>query len=111
MIKLTSLLRRRPDLTREEFDRYWREQHGPLIRSTRSGSYVLRYLQHPAAGSGGRWDGVTEQWFESMDSFWASLREDDYHRIEADLPNFLDVDSIEFVLTDEPRIVIERDGR
>ena len=111
MIKLTSLLRRREGMSREQFDRYWREEHGPLIRRTRSGSYVLRYLQHPAAGTGGRWDGVTEQWFASMDAFWAALAEEDYRLIEADLPNFLDVEAIEFVLTEEPRTVIEPDGR
>ena len=31
MIKLTFCLRRLPHLSREEFQRYWREQHAPLV--------------------------------------------------------------------------------
>ena len=31
MLKITFCLRRRPDLTREEFLRYWREEHSRLM--------------------------------------------------------------------------------
>ena len=31
MIKLVFCLRRLPHLSREEFQRYWREQHAPLV--------------------------------------------------------------------------------
>ena len=31
VIKLTLCLRRKPDLTVEEFQRYWREVHAPLV--------------------------------------------------------------------------------
>ena len=31
MIRLTFVLRRKPDLSREEFQEYWRRQHGPLV--------------------------------------------------------------------------------
>ncbi len=33
MIKLVYCLRRLPNLSREEFQRYWLETHGPLVRS------------------------------------------------------------------------------
>jgi uncharacterized protein (TIGR02118 family) len=106
MVKLICFLKRRPGMTHEEFDAYWRERHGPLVASTKSARHVLRYEQHPPAEPGGPWDGVTEQWFESVDAFYASLKEDDYHLIDADLPNFLDVSALQFLLTDEPRVVI-----
>lgn len=31
MLVITYLLRRRPDLSAEEFHRYWRDEHGPLV--------------------------------------------------------------------------------
>ena len=35
MVKLTFTLRRLPHLSREEFQRYWREQHAPLVEKHR----------------------------------------------------------------------------
>jgi hypothetical protein len=35
MIKLVFVIRRREDLSPEEFHRYWLEEHGPLARSLR----------------------------------------------------------------------------
>ncbi len=108
MIKLTALLKRKPGMTRAEFEAYWRDVHGPLVRSTKSGSYVLRYEQHPRVDDGrDGWDGITEQWFESVDSFLASLAEDDYKLIDEDTRKFLDVDGLQFLLTDEPRVIME----
>ena len=110
MIKLVCLLKRKAGMSPEEFQTYWRDHHGPLVASTRSGSHVRRYEQHPRAAAGAAgdgWDGVTEQWFDSVEDFYASLAEDDYKLIEEDIPRFLDVDAIQFVLTEEPpRVVI-----
>lgn len=97
----------------EDFHRYWREVHGPLVASTRSGSHVVRYEQnHRLLGDYERdpdgFDGVAEQWFESLDAFRASLAEPDYARIADDLPNFLDVGRIVFVVTEEPDVIIDR---
>lgn len=120
MIKLTCLLRRKPGMSPEEFHTYWRERHGPLVASTRSGSHVLRYEQHhrplseyeaeDAAVSGaqgaGAYDGVTEQWFSSMDEYTAHIAEEDFADVWADLENFLDTDRLEFVLTEEEETVV-----
>src|ERR1700730_7652348 len=96
-------------MSSEEFHAYWRDKHGPLVASTRSGSHVLRYEQHPRVSQergGDGWDGVTEQWYESVEEFYASLQEDDYRLIDEDTRKFLDVDRLEFILTDEPRVVM-----
>ena len=99
----------------EEFQRYWRDVHGPLIASTRSGGHVLRYEQCPRVPSPNDptfsddgYDGVTIQWFASEAEFHASLAEDDYSLIDADLPKFLDVAALGFVLADEPHVVFSR---
>jgi uncharacterized protein (TIGR02118 family) len=112
MIKLIAWFKRREGMTPAEFHAYWREQHGPLVVSTKSGAHAVRYEQNHRALSTYRdanerdgYDGVTEQWFTSVEDFWASLREDDYHLIEEDMAKFIDPASIRFVLTDEAEVV------
>jgi uncharacterized protein (TIGR02118 family) len=113
MVKLTCLLRRKPGMSPEEFHSYWRDQHGPLVMSTASGSHVLRYVQHHRAledysgDDDSGYDGVTEQWFASMDEYRAHTAEPDFSRVWADIEKFLDTDSLEFVLTEEPVVIFE----
>ena len=45
MIRLTFLLRRKPDLSAAEFYRYWLEEHGPLVASHAKRLNALRYVQ------------------------------------------------------------------
>ncbi len=45
MIKLIYCLRRLPHLSLAEFQRYWRENHGPLVRSVQKAIRVKRYVQ------------------------------------------------------------------
>jgi len=111
-VRLTCLLRRKPGLSPEQFHRYWREVHGPLIATTRSGSHVVRYEQHPrplsdySGEADPGYDGVTVQWFESMDAYRSHMAEDDFATVWADVGRFLDVDRLAFVVTEHPRVLI-----
>jgi len=114
MIKLTCLLKRKEGLTPAEFQAYWRDHHGPLVASSRCGSHVIRYEQHPRPLNDYRgdqdrsgYDGVTVQWFESMEGYHAHMGEDDFPAVLEDSANFLDTDHLEFVLTEAPRIVVD----
>ena len=115
MVKLTCLVRRKAGMSPPDFHAYWRDHHGPLVISTRSGSHVLRYEQHHRplsdypAEDDGAYDGVTEQWFASMEEYNAHIAEPDFPEVWADLPNFLDVDRLAFVVTEEPVVIL--DGR
>ena len=88
MIRLTFVLRRKPELSREEFQEYWRRQHGPLVakHSTRLG--MLRYVQvhtlddpvndQMAEARGGMeqpYDGVAELWWWSRERIVEALAE------------------------------------
>lgn len=80
MIKLTYVLRRRPEMSREEFQRYWRETHAPLVASVQEALQIKRYVQvHTSAAFGGGeagprgameepHDGVAELWWESLEA-------------------------------------------
>jgi EthD domain len=116
VIRLTCLLRRKPGLTPQEFHDHWRDVHGPLVASLKCGSHALRYEQHPRPMSDydqeddGGFDGVTVQWFESMDSYNAHTSESDFAVMWKDVESFLDTDRLHFILTEHPRLVIGDDG-
>jgi uncharacterized protein (TIGR02118 family) len=114
MIRLITLLVRKPGTTHDEFLAHWHERHGPLVRSLASAKYIRRYEQHPAAwppaGSERaepEYDGVTIQWFDSVESFWAHLAEPDSKLMMADVERFLDSSKLDWVLCEEPTVVIE----
>lgn len=83
MIKLTFCLRRRPDLSPEEFYRYWKNEHGPLVRDRAEVLGVRKYQQvhtlgeaelHAAlqARNGGApppFDGIAEVWVDDVEAF------------------------------------------
>jgi len=84
MIKLVYCLRRLPELSREEFQRYWRETHGPLVRERATVLGIQRYVQvHTLDGplnealraSRGSepeiYDGVAELWWENAEALAA----------------------------------------
>jgi len=85
MIKLVFCLRRLPHLSREEFQRYWRERHAPLVRSHATTLRIRRYIQvhtlaHPLnaalqASRGGpeELDGVAELWWDAADDLAAAM--------------------------------------
>ncbi len=84
MIKLVYCLRRLPHLSREEFQRYWRETHGPLVRGHAQALRIRRYVQvhtlesqindalRRGRGALEPYDGVAELWWESAEEFAAA---------------------------------------
>ena len=114
MVKMFALLRRRQGMSVEEFRDHWRDVHGPLIRNTPElARHIVRYEQHPRhrpdalSGTDGV-DGVAVQWFDSIDDFLGFISEPGYQELIApDERRFLDTDSIEFLITEEPNVVID----
>ena len=45
MLKLIFCVRRLPQLSRYQFQRYWREQHGPLVERHAEALRLRRYVQ------------------------------------------------------------------
>jgi uncharacterized protein (TIGR02118 family) len=84
MIKLVFTLRRRDGMTREEFQRYWRDEHAPLVARHAETLRIRRYVQTHAretelddvlaasrGGEPGAYDGVAELWWDSLDDLIA----------------------------------------
>lgn len=90
MIKLTFCLHRLPSLSRDEFQRYWREQHAPLVARHAAALHIRRYVQMHSlpdgdpvnaglrASRGGPedYDGVAELWWDGLDDLAAATASD-----------------------------------
>ena len=90
MIKLTFCLRRLPSLSRDEFQRYWRETHAPLVARHATVLRIRRYVQlhslpdgdlvnaglRASRGGPEDYDGVAELWWQSLDDLAAATASD-----------------------------------
>jgi uncharacterized protein (TIGR02118 family) len=80
MVKLVFCVKRLPHLSRDDFQKYWRDRHGPLVHEAARALGIQRYVQvytlttplnerlRAARGSPEEYDGVAELWFESVDA-------------------------------------------
>jgi uncharacterized protein (TIGR02118 family) len=76
MVHLIFCLRRLPQLSRAQFQQYWRETHAPLVRKHAGALGIKRYVQAhtidppgtqgiaAARGAPDPYDGVAEVWFD-----------------------------------------------
>jgi uncharacterized protein (TIGR02118 family) len=90
MIKRVSLVRRKPEMTREAFIAHWMGPHAeivkqlPGLRGLRFG-VVQRWTPDDAA-----WDGIGELWFDSIEAAdKAFAAEPHASRLKADRAKFL----------------------
>ena len=87
MIRLVFALRRKPTLSRAEFQDYWLNKHAPLVASVASDLDILRYVQthtltDPANAAAQQargdmepeYDGVAELWWASEADLTENLR-------------------------------------
>jgi len=84
MVKLIFCLRRRADISEDEFHLYWRFEHGPLVARHASALGIRRYVQlHALPGplnevlaasrhAPEAYDGVAELWFDDADTLASS---------------------------------------
>lgn len=118
MIKYVYCIRKRADMTDEEFHTYWREKHGAFIRSLAKALRAKKYIQSHTMNtpineelvrSRGLdtppYDGVTEIWWDSMEDFLASVNSPEgieaAQKYIADEANFVDFSQSRAFLTEE----------
>ena len=103
-VKNIELVARKPGMAVDDFQRYWRETHGPLAARIRQ---IRRYEQNhlrPGAYRGGAapaLDGLAITWFDDTDAMRASAASEAYARTRADEANFIDEPRLAFVVTKE----------
>lgn len=121
MIKLVYALRRRPELTVEEFQAYWRGTHAPLVAERADILKIRRYVQchtedlaglHDAfrrrnGGSPEPFDGVAELWFDSLEDLGGrdSAGQKAQAELLADEANFIDLTNSPMWLATENEVI------
>ncbi|MFP5305915.1 MAG: EthD domain-containing protein [Gammaproteobacteria bacterium] len=85
MIKVVFCLRRLPQLSRAQFQDYWRSVHAPLVRERAAILGIRRYVQchtvdhastammQASRGCGDDYDGIAELWFDSAETMFARV--------------------------------------
>ena len=112
--KLLCLLRRNAALEKDAFHRHWLEHHGGLFQNVENlNKDIMAYDQNHrleedyVMGPERTWDGVTEQWFESIDRFYQSLHEPEQKTlVEPDVAHMLDPTGTQFIMSALPEVII-----
>ena len=113
MIKMTILLRRKPEMSHEQFVAYHRNNHAPLFCSLPEvKQHVRRYVQCHSTGEqfpgmpDYRIDGSTELWFDNVAGAVAVFTSPDYMAtIRPDEEKFLDLASCEIFFGLEHEVI------
>ena len=122
MLTLVFLLRRRPELAADEFHRYWRERHAPLVAGCAATLGITRYTQlHSLDAPLGEalrasrgcepneYDGVALVTFDSVDTLVAAASTPEGReagaRLLEDERRFLDLERCVIWLADDVPIV------
>ena len=102
MIKRVSLVRRREDLSHEEFVTYWLGPHAEIAKEMPGAlAYVVNIARDPEEAG---WDGFAEVWFESLEAAEAAFASEPFaSRIRADRPKVVGEQVIFFV--DETTVI------
>ena len=105
MVKVILLLYRRDGMSTEEFRRYAREHHAPLLLQlpglTR---LVINFPQPGPSGSPPICDAVAEDWFESIEAMGAAFGSPAGQAVQADSANFLDMGKFQMMVVEEEAV-------
>lgn len=106
MIKFVMCIRRHPGTTREQFQDYWLNKHGPFYMKNAEIMKAKKYVQshtidtplneglRDSRGMLPEYDGVAEVWFESEEELMAAMSSPEGQKLSAalleDERNFID---------------------
>ena len=121
MIKLVFVMRRRDELSPEEFRRYWLEEHGPLARRLLESLGARRYVQThtldgdlnaalaASRGTAEAYDGLAEIWWDTLDALLAAVASEGGQRanetLAEDEARFIDFERSSIFVTEENTII------
>ena len=108
MTKIILLLYRRPDLSAQDFRRYWHEQHRTLLeRLPGLQRLILNDVVPVPGGASLTCDGISEDWFESPEAMQAAFASPEGQAVAADAANFLDLTRMQMLVVDEHEVPLQ----
>ena len=108
-VKMIAFLNKRPDVSFEFFQRYWRETHGPIASRIPGNRRYVQCHVRPGIYQAGRtpaYDGIPISWFEDVDALRDSGSTPEYKATRADEPNFMISGRLPFVIADAVEIEV-----
>jgi uncharacterized protein (TIGR02118 family) len=108
-VKMIAFLNKRPDVSSEFFQRYWRETHGPIAaRIPGNRRYVQCHVRSGIykAGRTPVYDGIPISWFADSDALRDSGSTPEYAATRADEPNFMISGRLPFVIANAVEIEV-----
>ena len=102
MIKLVYCITRHPDLSPEEFYRYWRDVHGPIGAAIPGLRRLVQSQRLDVPGvRRGDFDGIAELWFDNIEALLRARQSEEWRRSTADEKNFIDQSRVAYFVTEE----------
>jgi len=107
MIKVIVLLPRRNDVNREEFQRYLREIHLPLVAKIPGMQRLaINWVFPDPSGPAPDYDAVAEDWFDDAQAMEAAFASAEGKAVIDDAPNFLDMSRFRLMVTEEEDVLV-----
>jgi uncharacterized protein (TIGR02118 family) len=111
MSKAIVLLRKRPDMSTDDFRRHLEDTHLPLVAKLPGlQRVVINHVLPSADGSAQPYDAIAEDWFESVEVAQAALASPESQAIMADMPNFLDSAHVTILPVEEAEVALGTKG-
>jgi uncharacterized protein (TIGR02118 family) len=88
-LKIVSVIKRRRDLTFEQFLEHWQERHPAFVTRLPG---LRRYIQSPAVPHPRRtwpWDGMAQLWFDDLRAIKLAFESPEADRMREDELNFI----------------------
>ncbi|KIJ55735.1 hypothetical protein M422DRAFT_240353 [Sphaerobolus stellatus SS14] len=123
-VRILLFLKRRADLTQEQFDGYWSNIHAPIVTSAKESIRFLKYnqfhvvpahtdtLEKKGGVSIAPYDGVAEFEVNSIEDFLIVAKSEDYmQKIWPDCENFLDTSSMTYLAGEDQVKLLNQAGK
>ncbi len=106
MIKYVTVLVRKQSMSREEFSRYWKNTHAPIITQIPGlKGYVQNHALLDPSGNEPPYDGFGELYFESLEAMREGLASPEGEATLADIANFCAPERLMRVFVEEVKFV------
>ena len=102
MFRLHIWLKKKDDMSAEEFREYWATRHAPLVREGYVGlrTYELNVVTRVAGAGEAPYDGLAVLVWDSRDDFSADMKSEAAARATEDMANFTSASGVLFVDTE-----------